>query len=172
VAVAAGVLFVFAVLFAPQHGYLARLFRQFSLSLRIAREDALLLLYRRHEKRPGESYATGELIAALGGWLLPRCALIRLQWSGAVKSVDGGFRLTEVSLGKAKELLRGHRLWESYLADQLGVPADHVHEPAHRVEHFINPDMQKELAAKTGQPGKDPHDRPIPPGGDRMTGMP
>ena len=162
VAVAAGLFFLLAVLFAPQHGYLAKLFRRFALALRIVREDALLLLYRQYEKHPGEPLATTELASRLGGWLLPRCALISLKWSGAVKTANGGLVLAEDSQGKAKELLRSHRLWESYLADKLGVPADHVHEPAHRVEHFISPDMQEKLVTQAGQPDKDPHDQPIP----------
>jgi manganese/zinc/iron transport system permease protein len=165
VAVAAGGFFVLAVLFAPRHGYLAKVFRRTALALRIVREDALLLLYRRNEERPGTVFPSGELLAALGGGLLPRCALVALRWSGAAKAVGGGWSLEPSSAARARELLRGHRLWESYLADQLGVPTDHIHEPADRVEHFIGPEIREQLAETTGRPKKDPQGRSIPENG-------
>jgi Mn-dependent DtxR family transcriptional regulator len=70
-------------------------------------------------------------------------------------------RLTADGRERAKRLVRGHRLWEAFLVKHLGLPLDHVHEPAHRVEHFINQplrdELQKELDAQ-----QDPHGRVIP----------
>jgi Mn-dependent DtxR family transcriptional regulator len=59
-------------------------------------------------------------------------------------------------------LVRSHRLWESYLVKHLGLPLDHVHDPAHRVEHYIDESIQKQIAAELEPSAQDPHGREIP----------
>jgi Mn-dependent DtxR family transcriptional regulator len=60
-------------------------------------------------------------------------------------------------------LVRGHRLWESYLGEHFALPLDHLHEPAERLEHFLGPQLQEQLAEELAEPGRDPHGRAIPP---------
>ena len=71
--------------------------------------------------------------------------------------------LTDEGRLRARSLVRGHRLWEAYLDRNFDLPADHLHEPATRMEHFLDPALQQELAAELEQPGIDPHGRAIPP---------
>jgi Mn-dependent DtxR family transcriptional regulator len=65
----------------------------------------------------------------------------------------------------ARELIRSHRLWETFLSARLELPPDHVHEPADRMEHYTGPGLIEELAAELGHPERDPQGRPIPPAG-------
>jgi Mn-dependent DtxR family transcriptional regulator len=44
----------------------------------------------------------------------------------------------------------------------LGLPLDHVHAPADRVEHFINQPLRDELQKAVDDPQQDPHGRSIP----------
>jgi Mn-dependent DtxR family transcriptional regulator len=60
-------------------------------------------------------------------------------------------------------LVRGHRLWESYLGEHFALPLDHLHEPAERLEHFLGPRLQEQLAESLTEPARDPHGREIPP---------
>jgi manganese/zinc/iron transport system permease protein len=160
-AVVAGILFAVAVLFAPRHGYLIKVFRQWSLGLRIIQEDCLALLYRWQEGSPGKALSFTHAIAALGGGALPRIALWSLSRDGRVKSSAGTVALTEVGSKQAQTLVKSHRLWESYLTT-LGLPADHVHAPADRTEHFLNEKILREVANEIEHPHTDPHGRPIP----------
>ena len=60
-------------------------------------------------------------------------------------------------------MVRAHRLWEAFLSTRLDLPADHVHAPADRMEHYTDPALRDRLAADLANPTKDPHGRPIPP---------
>lgn len=73
-----------------------------------------------------------------------------------------GVELTPRGRGVALEMLRHHRLLELYLAEHLGVPWDQVHAEAERLEHVISEDLEERIAAKLGQPTRDPHGDPIP----------
>ncbi len=62
----------------------------------------------------------------------------------------------------ALEIMRHHRLVESFLHEVLGYPWDEVHEEAERLEHVISEDMERRMAAVLGNPSRDPHGQPIP----------
>jgi len=73
-----------------------------------------------------------------------------------------GVQLTAEGERLALEVLRHHRLLELYLSEQLGVPWDRVHEEAEALEHVISEDLEERIAAKLGNPTRDPHGDPIP----------
>jgi manganese/zinc/iron transport system permease protein len=157
-AVAAGGLFGLAVLFAPRHGVLSKLIRRARLALRIAEEDVLAELYRAEESPAGRSLAL-----PARSWL--RWAAERLLYrTGRIEpSGTGGWRLTPRGRTEGRELVRSHRLWEAFLNARLELPADHVHDTAHRLEHFTDPALAERIATDLANPDRDPHGRPIPP---------
>ncbi|MGH3995133.1 MAG: metal-dependent transcriptional regulator, partial [Pseudonocardiaceae bacterium] len=73
-----------------------------------------------------------------------------------------GVLLTAEGERVALAVMRHHRLLELYLAQQLGVPWDRVHEEAEALEHVISEDLEARIAAKLGHPTHDPHGDPIP----------
>lgn len=73
-----------------------------------------------------------------------------------------GVELTAAGKKIALEVIRHHRLVESYLAEALDVPWDKVHEEAEKWEHVISEEMEDLIAAKLGHPATDPHGAPIP----------
>ena len=73
-----------------------------------------------------------------------------------------GVALTESGERVALEVIRHHRLIESYLADALDMPWDRVHDEAEVLEHYISEDLERRIAAKLGDPSRDPHGDPIP----------
>jgi DtxR family Mn-dependent transcriptional regulator len=70
--------------------------------------------------------------------------------------------LTEKGRKYALQVIRAHRLWERYLADETGVAAVRWHEVAERWEHSITPEQAEALAKRLGNPRYDPHGDPIP----------
>ena len=62
----------------------------------------------------------------------------------------------------ALEVLRHHRLLETYLVEELGVPWDRVHAEAEVLEHVLSEGLEERIAAKLGEPTHDPHGDPIP----------
>ncbi len=73
-----------------------------------------------------------------------------------------GVRLTPAGRRIALEVIRHHRLLESYLAEVLGMPWDRVHDEAEVLEHVLSDDLEELIAAKLGHPTVDPHGDPIP----------
>ena len=62
----------------------------------------------------------------------------------------------------ALEIIRFHRLLETYLKEMLGFPLDKVHEEACRLEHFISEEFIEKITSLLGDPKFDPHGHPIP----------
>jgi DtxR family Mn-dependent transcriptional regulator len=73
-----------------------------------------------------------------------------------------GVRLTPAGERAALEVIRHHRLIETYLVQQLGYSWDSVHEEACRLEHVISEQFEQRIAAALGDPVRDPHGEPIP----------
>ncbi|MDQ3727980.1 MAG: metal-dependent transcriptional regulator [Actinomycetota bacterium] len=73
-----------------------------------------------------------------------------------------GALLTERGERVALEVIRHHRLLESFLADVLGMPWDRVHDEAEVLEHYISEELEERIADALGDPRHDPHGDPIP----------
>jgi DtxR family Mn-dependent transcriptional regulator len=73
-----------------------------------------------------------------------------------------GVRLTAEGRTLALEVIRHHRLLESFLADSLGMSWDRVHAEAEILEHVLSEDLEQLIATKLGHPTVDPHGDPIP----------
>ncbi len=73
-----------------------------------------------------------------------------------------GTRLTGEGVKLALDIVRRHRIWETYLASELGFGWDEVHEIAEELEHINNSKLINKLAEKLGNPVFDPHGAPIP----------
>jgi DtxR family Mn-dependent transcriptional regulator len=73
-----------------------------------------------------------------------------------------GVTLTDEGREAALEVIRHHRLLESWLVQSLGYSWDEVHEEACRLEHVISEDFEARMAAALGHPTHDPHGDPIP----------
>ncbi|QEG35544.1 metal ABC transporter permease [Bythopirellula goksoeyrii] len=160
--VVAGCLYALAVLVSPRYGLVSSMLRNVRMSLLVLRDDVLAMLYRVEELGSEKHFSVAETAKGVGGGWLANFAISQLQRAGNIVDASGGLRLTDQGRETARKLVRSHRLWETYLVEQLGMPLDHVHEPAHRVEHFIDEDIQIQLAAELDTADQDPHGRQIP----------
>jgi DtxR family transcriptional regulator, Mn-dependent transcriptional regulator len=73
-----------------------------------------------------------------------------------------GVQLSTGGRRRALEVLRHHRLIETFLYQVLDYPIEEVHEEAERLEHFISERFEERIAAKLGHPKIDPHGHSIP----------
>lgn len=73
-----------------------------------------------------------------------------------------GVELTEIGLSHALLIVRKHRLWETFLVQQLGFNWDEVHEVAEQLEHIKSEKLTEALDKLLGYPKTDPHGDPIP----------
>jgi DtxR family Mn-dependent transcriptional regulator len=73
-----------------------------------------------------------------------------------------GVRLTREGETVALEVVRHHRLLETYLTEQLGYDWAEVHDEADRLEHHISEEFERRVAEALDDPRVDPHGDPIP----------
>ena len=73
-----------------------------------------------------------------------------------------GVYLTEVGRREANGVIRRQRLWECFLNIELGIPWEHVHDFACRLEHATDPIVTEALADFLHHPTTCPHGNPIP----------
>jgi DtxR family Mn-dependent transcriptional regulator len=73
-----------------------------------------------------------------------------------------GVKLSPTGKRRALEVLRHHRLIETFLYKILDYPIEEVHDEAERLEHFISERFEERIAAKLGHPRIDPHGHFIP----------
>jgi DtxR family transcriptional regulator, Mn-dependent transcriptional regulator len=73
-----------------------------------------------------------------------------------------GVKLSGAGRRRALEVVRHHRLIETFLYKVLDYPIEEVHEEAERLEHFISERFEERIAAKLGHPTIDPHGHCIP----------
>src|SRR6516164_7336273 len=73
-----------------------------------------------------------------------------------------GVRLSPAGRRRALEVLRHHRLIETFLYEVLDYPLEEVHDEAERLEHFISERFEERISAKLGDPKFDPHGHCIP----------
>lgn len=73
-----------------------------------------------------------------------------------------GVELTILGKQIAVEVLRKHRLWETFLLDKLGFAWDRVHAIAEQLEHIHSDELVDRLDDFLGNPAFDPHGAPIP----------
>ena len=116
------------------------------------------------QRRADGAVATSALADRLGVSPASVTAMLkRMAEAGLVEHEPyRGVRLTRAGERVALEVMRHHRLLESYLAEALGMPWDRVHAEAEVLEHYISEELEERIASALGDPAVDPHGDPIP----------
>lgn len=167
-AIAAGIAAAAAVLW-PRHGFVSRWRRGRELTARVRREDAL-----KHILKCGAGGRVATLDSIAGSLQIPTAtaaALVaELQTRGLLTLEGGGLRLTEAGRDMGLHVVRAHRLWESFLAEQTGIAEREWHQRAEKQEHLLTPQQTAALEARLGYPIHDPHGDAIPGTGGALEG--
>ncbi len=152
---------VLLIFFLPGKGIVPRWRKIKSQTERVLVEDALKHLYDCEYNSLDCSLNSmlGNLaIKANDGTKL----ISRLEELGLVQSQNARIKLTAKGRSYALRVIRVHRLWELYLADNTSVEETEWHSIAEEKEHQTDEETAKNLAAKLGNPLRDPHGDPIP----------
>jgi DtxR family Mn-dependent transcriptional regulator len=73
-----------------------------------------------------------------------------------------GSELTNIGKKTATQLVRKHRLWETFLVDKLKFSWEEIHDIAEELEHIKSDKLIQRLDDFLGFPKFDPHGDPIP----------
>jgi DtxR family Mn-dependent transcriptional regulator len=132
-------------------------------SISSAVEDYAKAIYSL-ESREGATVTTTALAERLGVTPASASGMVRklCELELVAHEPYKGVRLTARGVEVALEVIRHHRLLELYLAESLGLPWDRVHAEAEVLEHVLSEELEDLIAAKLGNPTRDPHGDPIP----------
>jgi DtxR family Mn-dependent transcriptional regulator len=124
-------------------------------------EDALKCLYQAAEEgRPAGVEQVAEAAGVSGS---QASALIARMLEGElIAREDDTLALTPQGRDYALQVVRAHRLYETYLAHRTGVEPERWHDRAHAAEHGLSATQVDRLDEALGHPSYDPHGDPIP----------
>ena len=126
-------------------------------------EDYLKVIYAHTEWQP-EPITTGALAARLGLAASSVTEMVKkLVTQGLVSHEPyGAVELTGEGTALALQMVRRHRLIETWLVEHIGYTWDEVHDEAEVLEHAMSDRLLSAIEAQLGHPSRDPHGDPIP----------
>lgn len=128
---------------------------------RVFVEDALKFVFEHQEAGSRASYEgfarSVNLPTSCG-----RRIFSQLVSLGLAQELGDGIVLTETGRQEALRVVRLHRLWETYLAEETDLDPSQWHARAHVLEHVTSQEAAAGLVARLGNPRFDPHGDPIP----------
>ena len=128
-------------------------------------EDYLTLIWKagewpddgRHPTTSGLATALGVTPSTVSANLkrLAREGLIRYEPYGAIELTTDGEQI-------ARDVVRRHRILETFLVEHLDMAWDEIHDEADQLEHAASDRLIDRMDAILGRPATDPHGDPIP----------
>ena len=147
--------------YLPRKGLLVRLKRSKKNTHRVLIEDSLKHLYNCEYN--GINCTLNSVAGNLSISADEASKVVKkLEELELITSHERGISLTPEGRAYALRIIRTHRLWEKYLADETSVGEEDWHIAAEEIEHHITPAQADALAAQIGNPVFDPHGDPIP----------
>ncbi|MEZ4949262.1 MAG: iron chelate uptake ABC transporter family permease subunit [Saprospiraceae bacterium] len=157
-AVVSTILYLLAAFFSPKKGLLFRMLQKRKLRFRISQEDFMKEAYKLEQHgQLNLSNLQTKLDFSKGKF---QSVFLSLQQKNYFDKKS--LNLTEKGKDEALRLTRAHRLWETYLVQEMGLNEAQIHEDAERLEHLLPEEILNEVDRHLGFPKTDPHGSPIP----------
>ncbi len=159
-AVVATIIYLLAAMFSPKKGLIFRFFRKRRLQRKIRLEDVLKQSLRLHQK---DRLSISKLLERLEMDRPKLLQYLKILASQDLMTISGEqIAMTTKGREEANRLVRAHRLWETFLVDQIGLSEEQIHEEAEKYEHLLTDEILDEVDRQLGFPKTDPHGSPIP----------
>jgi manganese/zinc/iron transport system permease protein len=154
-----GIFFV-SMLIAPRRGVLSRVYEHLQLRARVAHQNLLRSMYELSEPNlPKMEPVSEALLVEARSWntkevrrLLKHAARQKL----VEQSGPSEWKLTPHGLDAALNVVRSHRLWETFLIENADIAPDHVDRDADQIEHILSPELLDTLEEHLRQEGRWP----------------
>jgi len=157
-AVVATIIYLVAVFFSPSKGLILQWTRKFKFKRKILLEDGIKTSYRleMNQSLTKDSFEQKMNLSKKAFLKLTK----DLENQGYLSK--NPVALTEKGRKAGSQLVRAHRLWETYLVDKVGISTEHIHDDAEKYEHLLSEEMVNAVDKELGYPHHDPHGSPIP----------
>ena len=161
IAVTATAIYLLAAFLSPEQGLVAKWYRRRQQERKIKSEDILKEAFKVSLGNPFELHSLQEKLSLTSGHL--KRMIQSLEQHKLIEQKGGTtYQLTDAGKEQANNLVRAHRLWESYLVKEMGLNVEHIHDEAEQYEHLLTSAQVDEVDKQLGYPALDPHGSPIP----------
>lgn len=157
----AAVILFSILVFRRGKGWYWLLRKNLGLNERVLKEDALkYLAHCALEDEPATLKGiSGSIDASVG---TATGIVSQLSRDGLLIIEGAGYRLTDDGMAYGLQMIRAHRLYETYLSEKTGFTDSEWHDRAERKEHKLNTQDIQQLDRELSYPVYDPHGDPIP----------
>jgi len=159
-AVVATFFYVLAALFSRKKGLVFRWLKRKKQNQKILLEDYLKQAFRQHQEGKLQKIRIQKKLN-ISDHMVNKLTK-HLIHQGYLTQQNQQIQLTVAGIEEGSRLVRAHRLWETYLVDEIGLDEGQIHEEAEKYEHYLTPDILDEVDEYLGFPKTDPHGSPIP----------
>jgi DtxR family Mn-dependent transcriptional regulator len=136
-------------------------------------EEYLEAIYKLAQHGPVRPTQVAEFVGVSGPTVT--ATLRRLEAHGLIKREGTKVVLTKEGVSRSLDIVRRHRIAETFLVDTLGLDWNAAHEEACILEHALSPRVLTALESFLDNPAVCPHGHPIPAADGSvatMSGMP
>ena len=149
--------FALSMLFGRRRGMLLRWSMTAQLRQRVGRQHLLRALFEFGETASTENTSTNaeplapikfETLLGMRSWAprqLRRILASNRRQGLVLQDSNGSYGLTPDGMREATQVVRNHRLWETYLIHYADIAPSHVDRDADQIEHILEPDLLNEL---------------------------
>lgn len=148
-----------SLLFSPKSGVIVKYLMKIRKKYIAQQQDLLKLIFKHGNSISLEQI---KMEAIFIPKTLFRLHLMHLQFYKHIQSNKNTINITDLGKHEADVLIRAHRVWESYLVNQMNIPLDKIHESAEAFEHVLPRHFVDKIEQDLGFPTNDPHGSPIP----------
>ncbi len=161
IAVTATAIYLLAALLSPEHGVIAKWVRKSRQQRKVLLEDILKEVFKMSFGAQSDIKQLGEKLNVSKSKVNRMLSLLGSQ-KMVRREKEGTISLTDLGRTQANNLIRAHRLWESYLVSEMGMDISQIHPEAERLEHMLTDEEVDAVDRQLGFPALDPHGSPIP----------
>ena len=158
IVIVASMLALCGILFGTKRGYFVETVRKWRFQYKRNEENVIKLFFY-----DDAMYSFAKLHEKLGmGKPLLRLILFFFMRRDWLIMEGGAYKITSLGAREARQIVRRHRLWESFLAEALSVDVRQVHQSANEMEHILTREIEREIEKALDGTMLDPHSRTIP----------
>lgn len=158
--VASSFLYFIAVFFSKKEGLYFKWVEKLKQKNKIIEEDMIkYLMKERMNESDWKEKLHNELGISIPGINI---RLAKMRQKGVLTNESGLPKLSIKGKELGHDLIRAHRLWETYQVNTMGLNSEQIHTEADRLEHHLTKEILDEVDKNLGYPKHDPHGSPIP----------
>ncbi|MCH8903085.1 MAG: metal ABC transporter permease [Bacteroidetes bacterium] len=156
----ATLIYLLTVFFSPQQGLILNVIRKRQKKKKILLEDILKQMVKLYDDKKLTLENLRQNLNLSG--LKLKVNLNELVTQGYLTIKGPEIIPTSEGIKNGYQLIRAHRLWETYLVERVGLSSEQIHDQAEKYEHLLPEDLLDQVEQKLGYPKTDPHGSPIP----------